>query len=482
MQYQPTRASLQQHPVPDWFHDAKLGIFIHWGLYSVPGWAPTRGAYDQLIDSEGWAAWFAQNPYAEWYLNSLRIEGSPTQVHHARTYGPDFDYDRFVPLFNEAISAWQPDDWADLFQRAGAGYVVLTTKHHDGFLLWPSQHPNPFKEGYIASRDLAGELARAVRARGLKMGLYYSGGLDWTFERAPIRDIVDLLTTIPQDADYVAYANAHWRELIERYQPAILWNDIGYPAAADLESLFADYYNRFPEGVVNDRFSQYSWAGSRLLKTRPVRAMLSRLLQWAASRMSSFPTGAHHDYRTPEYRAFDQITDYKWEATRGIGYSFGYNQAEGPEHSLSVEELVRSFVDMVSKNGNLLLNVGPMADGSIPDLQRECLLGLGRWLAVNGEAIHGTRPWARAEGATPDGSGVRFTQKGEALYAILLDRPRGEWLTIQSLRAVEGTTISLLGQDETLGWRQDGAHLAISLPGGLPASPAYALKMVPRPR
>ncbi|MBL7201759.1 MAG: alpha-L-fucosidase [Anaerolineae bacterium] len=121
----------------------------------------------------------------------------------------------------------------------------------------------------------------------------------------------------------------------------------------------------------------------------------------------------HADFRTPEYASFDETTDFKWEATRGIGYSFGYNRNEGPENYLSVEELVRSFVDIVSKNGNLLLNVGPMADGTIPELQRERLLGLGQWLAVNGEAIFGTRPWVRAEGRTTEGIGVRFTQSGE---------------------------------------------------------------------
>lgn len=242
MKYEPTLESVRRHPVPDWFHDAKLGIFIHWGLYSVPAWAPLGGELNQVIAKEGWIGWFARNPYAEWYMNSMRITGSPTQQYHTKTYGPDFAYQDFVPLFNQAIQGWNPTIWADLFRQAGARYVVLTAKHHDGFLLWPSQHPNPFYRNYHAQRDLIGELTEAVCAQGLKIGLYYSGGIDWTFNDLVIRDLVDLFAAIPQSDDYVAYANAHWRELIDRYRPSVMWNDIGYPARANLPELFSYYY------------------------------------------------------------------------------------------------------------------------------------------------------------------------------------------------------------------------------------------------
>jgi alpha-L-fucosidase len=480
MEYQPTKSSLRTHPVPDWYHDAKLGIFVHWGLYSVPGWAPTTGEFGQLTEQEGWASWFAHNPYAEWYLNSLRIKDSPTQRHHVQTYGPGSSYDAFVPIFHQAIDAWDPDQWAELFHRAGARYAILTTKHHDGYLLWPSRYPNPHKEGYCSSRDLVGELAAAVRARKMRMGVYYSGGLDWTFNKTPIQDLLDLLATIPQGADYVEYANRHWQELIERYRPSILWNDIGYPAAADLKALFASYYNRVPEGLVNDRWTQIRGAGSRILQSRPVRAVISQLLAWVMARGGARPGGGHYDFRTPEYSSFEKITLIKWEATRGIGYSFGYNQNEDDEHCISTEALVRSFVDIVSKNGNLLLNVGPMADGTIPSLQQERLLGLGRWLEVNGEAIYGTMPWVHADGRTQDGIEVRFTQDGRSLFAILLDRPGQSRVTIESLHVDEGATIHLLGKGRALDWSQEGENLAITLPEGLPESPAYTLRLTPR--
>lgn len=453
MPYTPTPESIAQHPVPDWFHDAKLGIFVHWGLYSVPAWAPNSGELGEILASGEWERWFANNPYAEWYSNTLRIPESPTRQHHNEVYGPNFAYEDFAPLFNEATQQWNPDEWADLFAQVGARYVVLTTKHHDGFLLWPSAHPNPFLSGHQSERDLVGELSEAVRARELTMALYYSGGLDWTFNDTVIRDIAALRACVPQSAAYVDYANAHWRELIERYRPAILWNDIAYPKATNLNELFADYYNAVPEGLVNNRFTQ----DFRIDETGIV-------------------SDVHADFETPEYTTYKEIRPRKWEACRGVGASFGYNQMEGPEHYLSVEELVRSFVDIVSKNGNLLLNVGPMADGTIPPMQRERLLGLGEWLAVNGEAIFGSRPWERAEGTTDGGVPVRFTRKGETVYALLLDKPATPSVVIDGVSLPQGGAVHLLGRDEALAWQAVDGGLRVELPT-LPDAPAYALRL-----
>jgi alpha-L-fucosidase len=456
VRYEPTLESVQRHAVPGWFHDAKLGIFIHWGLYSVPAWAPLSGELGKVIAEGGWDRWFAENPYAEWYMNSIRIDGSPSQRHHVETYGPGFDYRDFVPMFNQATQEWDPAAWADLFRQVGARYVVLTTKHHDGFLLWPSEHPNPFCENYHAQRDLVGELTDAVRQRGMEMGLYYSGGIDWTFKDTVVRDISDLPKATPQGTAYVEYANNHWRELIDRYGPALMWNDIAYPAAADLNALFADYYNHVPEGVINDRFSQqFSFSEGQIGGSQ------------------------HCDFRTPEYTSFAEITPFKWEATRGIGASFGYNRNEGPEQYLSVDELIRSFVDIVSKNGNLLLNVGPMANGTVPALQRERLEGLGHWLAVNGEAIYGTRPWVTAEGSTVGGVEIRFTKGANSLYAVLMDTPAERRIAVEGLHLAGGSTLALLGHQEPLPWEQHGETLVVTLPPDLPAAPAHALAIAP---
>jgi alpha-L-fucosidase len=465
MQYLPTWDSVSRHQVPAWFHDAKLGIFIHWGLYSVPAWAPTTGELVKVVKEEGWEAWFSRNPYAEWYYNSIRIPGGVSQVYHTETYGEGASYDDFIPMFNEAVERWDPAEWAALFSQVGAQYVVLTTKHHDGFLLWPSDHPNPYKDGYHAARDLVGELTEAVRAEKMRMALYYSGGVDWTFNGTVVKDIADLEKAVPQQTEYVAYADAHWRELIERYAPAILWNDIAYPTEADLPKLFADYYNAVPDGLVNNRFTQS-------FNFDPEAGEL---------------TGSKHsDFTTPEYASYDKITEPKWEATRGIGFSFGYNRNESIEAYLSIEELVRSFVDVVSKNGNLLLNVGPMADGTIPALQRERLEGLGAWLAINGEAIFGTRPWHVAEGSGSGDMPVRFTQKAKTLYATLLGSPKSGGFDLDGLVAGSGMVVRLLGHSEELTWRQTERGLRISIPDSVPVSvtgaPACTLAMTPQPQ
>lgn len=469
MPYEPTREAISAHRAPAWFEDAKLGIFVHWGLYSVPGWAPTTGPLHDVVAAEGWEGWFARNPYAEWYANSLRIPGSPTAQYHAAHYPADFAYESFAEEFNAATATWDPAPWADLFAAAGARYAVLTTKHHDGFLLWPSAHPNPRTPGYQAARDVVGDLTAAVRARGLTMGLYYSGGLDWTFNETPIRDLNDLVRAVPQGDDYVAYAGVHLRELIARYAPEVLWNDIGYPNTANLFDLFAHYYNSVPRGAINDRFVQ---------ATPPPEASAGTLTD-----VGALPLPVHWDFRTPEYTSYDTIVHQKWESTRGLGFSFGYNRNETPANLLTAEELIHSFVDIVSKNGNLLINVGPMADGTIPAEQQQRLRALGAWLAVNGPAIYGTRPWTRAEGRIADGPAVRFTQRDGALYAVVLEAPRAAEVVLEEIVAGrQGATVHLLGQEGALDWRQTHAGLAVTLPtSNLPGGPAYTLQIRPLP-
>ncbi len=457
MTFEPTLESVRQHIVPAWYDEAKLGIFIHWGLYSVPAWAPHGGDIGEVFQSGDMSQWFRNNSYAEWYANTLKFEDSPTREWHNRDYGASFRYDDFAPGFNSALKRWKPDEMAALFAEVNARYVVLTTKHHDGFTLWPSERPCPHKPAYHTQRDVVGELTAAVRKRGLRMGLYYSGGLDWAFNEARIEGISDVWGTIVQSPEFVEYSVAHWRELIDRYQPALMWNDIGYPAAADLGELFAYYYNSVPEGLINDRFTQSRDAVPK--EGEPLTP----------------PRGPHHDFVTPEYAQFDEIQSGKWESCRGIGHSFGYNRNEGDEQLLAEDELIHMFVDIVSKNGNLLLNVGPMADGTIPANQAERLRGLGRWLDVNGEAIFDTRPWTRAEGVTSSGVDIRFTAIDEALFATMLGTPAESEITIEGVEAPAGAAIRLLGRDGALNWRQDGADLRIELPGDLPESPAHSL-------
>ncbi len=254
MRYEPTWDSVSEHPLPEWYDDAKLGIFLHWGLYSVPGWAPQVPDIQQMLHDDGPRAMFANNPYAEWYRNSHRIEGSPTWLHHREVWGEDFDYDGFVPLFDEGTADCDTDAIAGICRDAGARYVVLTTKHHEGFTLWPASEPHPVKGHYHAARDLVGDLSASVRASGMRMGLYYSGGYDWPYNDALLKNPADSFLAVPHTGDYVQYATGHVRELISRYRPSVLWNDICWPAGGDLPALFAEYYNTVPDGVINDRW------------------------------------------------------------------------------------------------------------------------------------------------------------------------------------------------------------------------------------
>ncbi|TFG02200.1 MAG: alpha-L-fucosidase [Promethearchaeota archaeon] len=461
MKYTPDKKSIRNHEVPQWFNDAKLGIFIHWGLYSVPAFAVTGMDITETMEKLGIEGHFKNNPYAEWYLNSLRISGSPTEAYHKKTYGENYSYDDFVPKFNEAIKKWNPEEMAELFKKAGAKYVVLVTKHHDGFLLWPSKYTNPNKKNYMASRDIVGDLTKAVKKMNMKMGFYYSGILDWSFQPNPIKDAKSFLKNGVITEEYTEYATNHWYELMEKYDPIILWNDIGfppdYPPKLVLYKIFADFYNKHPDGVINDRWRQPFVKGMK-------------------------QTGPHKDFRTPEYQTFKKAMKKKWESTRGIGFSFGYNKFETEKDYMNSEQLVRMFIDIVSKNGNLLLNVGPMADGTIPEIQKKCLLGLGKWLEVNGDAIYGTRPWSTAEGQTSGGIDVRYTQKKDSLYAILLDTPKNNNITIKSLIIDKDSTVQLLGHEENLIWKQENDNLKISIPENLNYAIAYSFKITPKPK
>jgi alpha-L-fucosidase len=441
VKYEPTLESLNKHPLPQWYDDAKLGIFIHWGLYSVPGWAVLTPEGTKLSPEE----YLKRNPYAEWYLNTLRLDGSPTQEYHREHYGANYDYYNFADTFNKEIQKWNPDQWARVFKMAGARYVVLTSKHHEGFTLWPSDTPNPTlpKDRQHASRDLVGELTTAVRAQGMKMGLYYSGGYDWTFVPGPITDWKQSHSVQPQSEAYGKYVDAHMREIIRKYQPSVLWNDIDYPKSGHPLEIMAEYYHAVPDGVVDDRFGV-----------------------------------PHADFVSPEYQTLKSISAKKWEECRGLGKSFGYNRAEGDAQTIKKDELIYLLVDIVSKNGNLLLDVGPEADGTIPAVQMDRLKALGAWLAQNGEGIYGTRPWKKAESETVEGMRVRFTQKDGAVYAFLLGEPQGKTATIREVALKPGATVTMLGANGTLAWKQKWDDVEVTLPESLPGKYAYALKIV----
>ncbi|MCP4004497.1 MAG: alpha-L-fucosidase [bacterium] len=447
--------SLRQHRVPAWFEDAKFGIFIHWGLFSVPGFAaPTEHISDAFDGSH--ANSIVMTPYTEWYWNALRVPDSPTARFHAEHYG-NRPYSDFKEAFIEGLRAWDPSEWARLFRKSGARYVVHVTKHHDGYSLWPSKIENPHQKDWCSERDIVGELAEAVRAEGLRFGVYYSGGIDWSWNSNPARTFAQFVGSAP-GGDYPAYAEAQVRELIERYSPDVLWNDITWPTGLGrMLSLMADYYHAVPHGVINDRWMHHGPA-LRLLSHRPVQwladALINRSNRRAAAKGEGKkgvvpPRPAHSDFRTPEYTIFDEITSYKWEATRGMSASFGYNRNHAEADYEPADELITNFIDAVSKNGNLLLNIGPRGeDAGIPAPQLARLEAMGEWLERNGEAIYGSRPWERAEAKTDEGLPVRFTRRADKVYAIVLGRPASRDVVIREFPMSTGTSARRLFDDQ----------------------------------
>lgn len=368
-------------PCPDWYAEPQFGIFIHWGMYAVPAFAPPGKSLTELFETAYDDA-FVQGPYAEWYDNALRDPASPTAAHHREHWG-DAPYAAFREPFEKAAEAFDADAWADLFAEAGARYVVFVTKHHDGYCLWPTNVENPWRPGWHSKRDFVGELAEAVRARGMRFGLYYSGGLDWTAHPRLIRNMGEMFAAVPTDDAYRAYAAAQVRELIDRYKPSVLWNDIAWPNAEDLPALFADYYAAVPDGVINDRWMGMAPFFESLRDPAACEGfnsmVKSRIAEVGVHSSSSAPP--HADFRTVEYGSGDHLAGQKWESTRGLGMAFGYNAAEATDDYLTGEGVAALYCEVTAGGGNLLLNVGPRADGSIPEIQVQALRDFARALA-----------------------------------------------------------------------------------------------------
>lgn len=429
--YQPAWDSLNARPIPAWFDEAKFGIFIHWGVYSVPAFADPH--------AQGGEA------YAEWYWNHMHDKEGPTWKFHLAHYGEKFKYQDFAPQFKAEM--FDPSQWADIFERSGAKYVVLTSKHHEGFCLWPcpaSWNWNAVDVG--PHRDLAGDLTDAVRARGLKMGFYYS-----------LYEWYDPLYL----SDVNRYVDEHMlpqmKDLVERYHPSVLWTDgewdhpsSTWKSAEFLAWLFNQSSVR-DEIVINDRWGK---------ETRGVDG--------------GFYTSEYGKYRGKGFEKAQLV--HKWEEDQGIGKSFGYNRNEDADDYKTPQQLIALLVNSVSQGGNLLLDIGPTADGRIPVIMQERLLEMGDWLKVNGEAIYNTRPWRQAA----EGSNIRYTAGGHAVYAIALQWP-GRELVLEAPRAGKETTVSLLGYSAPLHWSSKGGRILIETPSAgpeeLPSSYAYVFKL-----
>jgi alpha-L-fucosidase len=416
-----------KRPLPDWLPAAKLGIFIHWGPYSVPAWAEPSGPLGAVPEDE----WFTHNAYAEWYFNTIRIPGSPAAQHHHEVFG-DAPYDDFLDQWTAA--KFDPDAWARLFVEAGASYVIPTTKHHDGVALWDAPGTgtrNTVHRG--PRRDLVGAIAEAVRQAGLRFGVYYSGGLDWNItDLPPLTSQHEVMALRPNDPAYNVYASLHMRDLIARYQPDVLWNDINWPdsgkrkGAWSLHELLANFYAGNTDGVVNDRWGVPHW-----------------------------------DYRTSEYEAgSENESELDWENCRGIGFSFGYNRAEDQRQILTGRQLACHLTDVVSRGGRLLLNVGPTAEGEIPEIQQASLRSLGRWMAQLGGVIRAAQPVPPTVAEPANDPWLRWLQTPDHLVA-LIDRAGDTTVTYRHDR-VAGAEAQLIGAPGAVQGTSGGVTVSVS--------------------
>ncbi len=427
--YEATWASIDSRPVPAWFEDAKFGIFIHWGLFSVPAFGPTArdgvGVYDR---------------YAEWYWRKVTDPKGPTypifSKFQDRVYGKDFRYQDFADGFK--CEMFRPDEWADMLKQSGAKYVVLTSKHHEGFTLWPSAQSWNWNAVDVGPhRDLAGDLIKSVKAKGLRMGYYYS--------------LYEWFNPLYK-SDVNAYVDTHMipqmKDLVTRYKPDVLWTDGEWEHPSEtwkstqfLSWLFNDSAVK-NDIVINDRWGK---------ETR----------------------SKHGGIYTTEYdligeeNAGEKKIEHPWEECRGIGSSFGYNRAENLEDYSTSKQLIDILVDKIARGGNLLLNIGPTADGRIPVIMQQRLKDIGDWLAVNGEAVYGTRAWDRAPKVGKD-TKLFFTRKGNDLYAISTIWPNGP-LVVDGITK-KPTRVTLLGYTGNVVSAVSGKSVRLTMPVVTPAT------------
>ena len=330
--------AINKRQSPEWFNNAKLGIFVHWGLYSVP-------------------AYGGKESYAEWFLRGIQLKDSLRTNFMKKLYGEDFKYNDLTNHFKAEL--FNPSEWAELFENAGAKYVVLVTKHHDGYTLWPSKYNRNWNSVDTGpKRDIVGELTNAVRKTDLKMGLYYSLA-EWNH---PLhRWYTDPHDSIGKYVD--EYMIPQFKELVSEYKPSLIFTDgEWYNTAKQWHSaeLINWYYNLVgKDAIVNNRWGH----------------------------------GIDVGFLTPEYSAGIKVTDRPWAEVRGIGRSFGLNRNEDLAAYGTSKDLITRFVQTVANGGGMILNVGPRADGQIPMIQQERLTQLGDWLKINGAAIYGSKPF-----------------------------------------------------------------------------------------
>ena len=474
--------SLGRYEIPQWYQDAKFGIFIHWGVYSVPAFG------------------------SEWYPRQMYIDadrrGDNFFKHHQETYGPqsEFGYKDFIPEFK--AEKFDATAWVTLFKKSGARYIVPVAEHHDGFPMYACSFTDWDASKMGPKRDVIDELQKAIRAQGLKLGVSSHRAFNWKYYvRRPGYDNADpKLAGLygrpmpflfkadaadykkrfePQDKQFKDDWLARTCELVDRFQPDLVWFDFGITATQQtsyqnnhyspyLQRFAAYYYNKSKKAGGDMGIINYKW------QAFPENAAV---LDLERSKMDAI--------RTPFWQTDTAISSSSWGYTENQKYK-------------TADRLVDDLIDIVSKNGCLLLNVGPRADGTIPEKDQEILLAIGKWLKLNGEAIYGTTYWKTyGEGPTSTATGhlaekknkpftaqdIRFTAKGDYLYTILLGWPSTGRITIKSLAEDSPTglerieAVEMLGVDATLSWKRDSTGLTVRLPEQKPCEFAFVLKI-----
>lgn len=407
MFYENNWESLNSRPVPAWFGKAKFGIFIHWGLYSVP-------------------AYTARGSYAEWYKEQIWKDGEPAKIFHEKTYGQNFKYEDFAGMFKAEL--FDPDEWKDLFIKSGAKYICLVTKHHDGFTLYPSEY-TPFWNSVDIGphRDIVGELKKALHDTDIRFGLYHSI-YEW---HHPLME---------KPEEYAIYHLVPMlKELINKYEPDLLFTDGEWDYPSDIWHSTEFLTWLFNESPVKDRIVVNDRWGS---ETR----------------------GKLGGYFSTEYGEIYPgkgkliYSGRPFEECRGIGKSFGFNRIENIDDYMSAKELLEILCTMASRGGNLLLNIGPAADGTIPVIMQERLIQIGKWLSVNGEAIYDTEKYC-----DPIQEQTVYTQTKENIYAIIKEFPF-ESISFPEIPYNDVDEVSLLGFNGKIKKENENGHIKIIFP------------------
>ncbi len=417
MFYENNWESLNARPVPSWFGDAKFGIFIHWGLYSVPAFG--------VNDSSAPSCY----RFSEWYGHNIRTEDSAARAFHDRIYGKNFRYEDFVPMFKAEL--FDAKEWTKLFKDAGAKYINFVSKHHDGFCMYQSDYAwnwNSYDVG--PHRDFLYELRDAMEGSGVRFGVYHS-----------IYEWFNPLYLENPERYALEHLHPMLKELIEKYQPNTLFTDGEW-----------DH-----EDTVWHSTEFLQW----LYNESSVRDVIVPNDRWGKS-----TRGVCGGNFTTEYgeigsgKSLDDITDPRpFEECRGIGRSFGYNRTETAEDYVEAKQLLKLLCSLVSAGGNLLLNIGPAADGTIPPIMQQRLLDMGKWLSINGDAIYGSRVYTKEKT-----DGMYYTKNNGKIYAIVARYPYGE-VTFDKIPYSENAKVELLGnRDIPIAVLNRDGKLTVALP------------------